>query len=242
MNFDKILEYQQIDQELLGLETTLAKSEEYKRVLIAKSKVDEATQEIGKLKSDAAEQLAEYSAMKKRLENLKEELDGFDGILEEVQDVAEAEHYLKLIGAIDEQIAALDKEAAQAAARIDRLAESYKRNWDIGVKATEAFKKSKQEYDALMSDIRPKAEEIKAKLKQLQTDIPPQMLKTYATLRAAKKMPAYVAYDPNPKNPRYGFCTRCAMELPNDTKAKLRNPGDYAECPDCHRILFVPTK
>jgi len=29
------------------------------------------------------------------------------------------------------------------------------------------------------------------------------------------------------------------MDLPNDTKSKLRNVGDYAECPNCRRILYV---
>ena len=32
---------------------------------------------------------------------------------------------------------------------------------------------------------------------------------------------------------------RCFMDVPNDTKSKLRNVGDYAECPNCRRILYV---
>ncbi len=242
MNFDKMLEYQQIDKELIELEESATKSEERKRFILAKNKVEEATQEIGKLKSEAEALLAAYTGMKKKLEDLNEELDGFDGILEEVQDVSEAEHYLKLVGTISEQIATLEREAASAAVRIDKLSEAYKKTWNVGVKASEAYKQAKADFDAMMAGVRPTVESIQAKLRALQPDIPPQMLRAYEALRKAKKTPAFVAYDPDPKNPRYGYCTRCAMELPNDAKAKLRNPGDYAECPDCHRILYVPQK
>lgn len=59
-------------------------------------------------------------------------------------------------------------------------------------------------------------------------------MNAYLALRTAKKMPAFVAYDKTK-----GVCGRCFMDLPNDTKSKLRNVGDYAECPNCRRILYV---
>ncbi len=234
MKLDKILQYQKVDQELIAIENTVSKSEERQRVALAKAKVEQATDMIGKLKSEAAELLSGYTALRDKLDALKAELAEFDGIIDGVQDTTEAEHYLKLVTAISEKIAALEKETVAASLRIDQISGAYKKTWEQGVKATEVFKTAKAEYDALVKQYQPKVTEIKAELEKLKADIPPQFMNVYLSLRAAKKMPAFVAFDPSQSQ-----CGRCFMEVPNDTKSKLRNPGDCAECPNCRRVLYV---
>ena len=64
MKFDKILQYQKIDQELMNLESEVAKSDERQKFAVAKSHLESATEMIGKLKSEAGELLAGYAAMK----------------------------------------------------------------------------------------------------------------------------------------------------------------------------------
>ncbi len=234
MKFDKILQYQKIDQELLALETEVAKSEVRQKFALAKSKLDGATATIGKLKTEANDLLNGYTAMKERIDALKAEIDEFDGILDDVQDVGEAEHYLKLVTAISEKIVALEKEANAASSRIDQVNDAYKKTWEQGVKASEAYNAARTEYNAFVGERQPRVTEIKKQLDALKPDIPEQIMKTYMSLRATKKMPAFVEYDPNKK-----ICGRCYMEVPNDTCAKLRNAGDFAECPNCRGILFV---
>ncbi len=234
MKFDTILEYQKIDQELMELENEVAKSEERKKLVVAKSRLEGATDMIGKLKNEAGELLGSYASMKEKIDALKAELDEFDGILEDVQDVNEADHYLKMVSAIAEKINALEKEASSSASKIDQVNDGYKKTWDQGVKATDAYKVAKAEYDALVKNLQPKVVEIKTKLNELKSQIPSDIMATYLALRNAKKMPAFVKYDSV-----NCICGRCRMEVDNDTKSKLRNPGDYAECPNCRRILFV---
>lgn len=100
MKFDKILQYQKIDQELMNLESEVAKSDERQKFAVAKSHLEGATEMIGKLKSEAGELLAGYAAMKEKIDALKDELDEFDGILDDVQDANEADHYLKMVASI----------------------------------------------------------------------------------------------------------------------------------------------
>ena len=100
MKFDKILQYQKIDQELMALENEVAKSDERQKLAVAKSRLESATEMIGKLKAEASDLLAGYAAMKGKIDALKEELDEFDGILEDVQDANEADHYLKMVASI----------------------------------------------------------------------------------------------------------------------------------------------
>ena len=80
----KILQYQKIDQELMALENEVAKSDERQKLAVAKSRLESATEMIGKLKAEASDLLAGYAAMKGKIDALKEELDEFDGILEDV--------------------------------------------------------------------------------------------------------------------------------------------------------------
>lgn len=235
MKFDKILQYQKVDQELLALETEVAKSDARQKYVVAKNKLDNATATIGKLKAEASELLGGYGAMKEKIDALKEELDEFDGILDDVQDIGEAEHYLKLVSAISDKINVLEKEANATSSKIDQINDSYKKTWEQGVKANENYNAARQEYNAFVGERQPRVLEIKKQLDELKADIPQNLMNTYASLRATKKMPAFVEYDSSKK-----ICGRCYMEVPNDTGSKLRNPGDYAECPNCRGILFVP--
>ena len=67
-------------------------------------------------------------------------------------------------------------------------------------------------------------------------------MKKYKALRDAKRLPAFIAYDTDPKGYWYGCCAGCRQELSGAVKGKLKNPGDYAECSDCGRILYIPEK
>lgn len=235
MNIDKILEYQKIDQDLISLENEVVKSTQRQNLAVAKSRLESATETIGKLKNDAAELLAGYNSMKEKIDALKAELDEFDGILEDVQDATEADHYLKMVANIAEKINALEKEANSTSVKIDQVNDNYKKTWDVGVKASDAYKAAKTEYDAFMKNLQPQVVQIKAQLNDLKGAIPEKLMNAYASLRTAKKMPAFVPYDSE-----HEICSRCRMEVDNNTKSKLRNVGDVAECPNCRRILFVP--
>ncbi len=235
MAIKEILEYQRIDQELLALENQLAKSPERQRFLQATAQVKAAEETISKLNREANELFGEYNAIKSKLDELKEELDGFDGILDEVQDPAEAEHYLKLVGAISEQMNALEKALQALGGKLDRLKDSYSKTFNQGKSAVAAQRSAKAAYDAKREELAPRAEEIQRQLKELATKIPEKLLAAYEALRAARKMPAVVPYDVKQSN-----CGGCRMEVANNIRARLKNPGDMAECPNCRRIMYVP--
>ncbi len=235
MKFDKILEYQKIDQELINLENLVAKSEERNKYILAKNRLDSATETIKKLTKEASELLGGYEAMKSKIDSLKAEIDGFDGILEEVQDVQEAEHYLKMIAAILDKITLLEKNANADAQKIDKINDEYNKTWQQGVKATEGFKKAKAEFDAYRAQYQPTVVALKAQLDEIRENVPKELMDVYSSLRAQKKMPAFIEYDA-----QKGNCGGCYMSIANDIKSKLRTPGSYAECQNCGRIMYVP--
>lgn len=237
MKFDKILEYQKVDQELLSLENEVAKSKEREVLFTSKKRIDTATDIIGKLSAESADLLASYTKMKSKIDALKQRLDEFDGVLEDVEDIGEADYYIKQINAIADEINALERDAMRDSARIDGINKDYKRTWEEGTNASESYKKAKQEYDKFINERQPKVAEITKMLSDLKEGIPKEFIEAYTALRAAKKIPAFVEYDPSSS-----VCGRCFMDVPNDTKGKLKQSGDYAECPNCRRILYIPEK
>lgn len=235
MKFDKMLEYQKIDQEVNSLKAEMTKSEAWQKYQDSQSKLADATASIGNLTNEANGLLKNYEAMKSKMEALKSELAEFDGILEDVQDVGEAEYYLKLINGLSDKLAALEKEANGAANKIDQINNSYSKTWAQGVKATQANRNAKAEYNAYASGFKGKFDELQTKLNAIAKEIPQEELKTYTELKKSKKLPVYVEYDAENR-----ICGRCRMEVPSDVRSKLKNAGDYAECPNCRRIMFVP--
>lgn len=235
MKFDKILQYQKIDQEANALRAEMTKSEAWQKYQDAQSKLDAATSNIGKLTTEANELLKGYEVMKSKMDALKSELAEFDGILEDVQDLNEADYYLKLVGAISDKLNALEKEAAGVANKIEQINGAYSKTWAQGVKASQANKTAKAEYNAFAAGFKDKFDELQKQLNALVKEIPQEVLNEYLTLRKSKKLPVYVEYDAENK-----VCGRCRMEVPNDVCSKLKSVGDYAECPNCRRIMFVP--
>ncbi len=235
MKFDKILEYQKIDQELMNLENEVAKSEERRKMSIAKANLDNAAEAIKKITKEATDLLGGYESMLGKIDTLKAEIDGFDGILEEVKDVQEAEHYLKMIGAIADKIASLEKNANLDSQKIDKINDEYNKIWKQGVEATKVYKAVKADYEAYVMKYQPRVMEIRDKLNAIKGDIPKEIFDLYTSLRAQKKLPAFIEYDSQKNN-----CGGCYMSLANDIKSKLKVAGNYAECQHCGRILFVP--
>lgn len=235
MKFDAILDYQRIDADLLALEGEVAKSKERAALASAKSRLEAATENIGKLSAQASEILAAYDIMKARIDALKKKLDEFDGIIEGIGDTGEADYYLKSVSSISDEIAALEKEASRDTVRIDEINKEYKSTWEQGIDATSAFKSARAEYEAFRGERQPRFNQLNAQLEKLKKEIPEKYLSVYANLRAARKLPAFVEFDP-----AKGICGRCFMELANDTRSKLKNPGDIAECPHCGRVLYIP--
>lgn len=235
MKFDTILMYQDIDRELINIENDVAKSKERAAFMNAKAKLEAATAAVGKLSHEAAELLAGYGKLSSRAEELKAKLDEVDGLLDDIADVNEADYYIKQIDAVNAEIASLERDAGRDAERAAAIGAEYKRTWDAGRKASEAYKEATAAFNEVAAKVQPRMAELKAKLKEIEPSVPAEFMAAYKSLRAAKKTPAFVAY-----KPESGTCGRCFMEVSGATKGKLKNPGDHAECPNCRRILYIP--
>ena len=78
MNFEKMLEYQKIDQEILALENEVNKSKERANLVSTKNNIAKSTEVIGNLKNEAAALLASYGAVQEKIDALNRLIDDED--------------------------------------------------------------------------------------------------------------------------------------------------------------------
>lgn len=236
MKFDAILEYQKIDANLVVIEDAIKKSHEGSVAFSAKQKLDEATEMVKRLQAEASDVMAQYDRMSQKASELVAQINELYGIVGEAGDINEVEHYTKLLTALTDELAKLESDVAKDISKSQSIDQNYKKTWDDGIKATNDYKIALSEFNKLRNEKSIEANPLIAQLKALEPQIDSRLLDEYKILRGNKKLPAFVEYDASDPD----HCSRCRMELPADAKGKLKKPGDFAECPNCRRFLYIP--
>ena len=239
--FEDLFKYQELDVELLKIDTELKSSKEYKEYKINYINFEEAKKQIAKLESEAqviqsgSKKFAEISAeIDKRMSALEE----IKAILEnegEIEDVSEFDYYQERMQKILEELTSYEKELKGIESRISEINKKY-------AEAVVAFKESAKggkaatvAYKALKDSFSEKEGALKTELDKLGSQLQskyPQIMEVYARLRKERKLPAVVEFN-------NGYCGRCGMELSGGTSAKLKESGSFAECQHCYCVNVV---
>ncbi|MDD4839405.1 MAG: C4-type zinc ribbon domain-containing protein [Clostridia bacterium] len=235
MKFDNILEYQRIDADLVTIEDAIKNSSERVRVYNYKLKLDEATEMVKRLQAESADVVAQYERIAQKANELVAKITELEGIIGKADDLNEVEYYTKMLSGLIDELSQIERDVNKDMSKADNISFEYKKTWEQGQKATTAYKNARIEYEKLKMERSIEAKPLADELSKLTKVIEPRMLEIYKGLRANKKLPAFVEYQPEDKR-----CGRCFMDIPSDTQGKLKKAGDYAECPNCHRALYIP--
>ena len=234
MKFDKILEYQKVDMEMTAIEQSFFKNDVYKNFTNNQNKLKAAAAKMEKITQEAWELSQSTSKYKEKTENISKQLDELLSVVDEIEDLAEAEHYIKLINTLSDSLAALEKDAEKDKAQGAKINAEWNEILKIGQDLTKTVKQIKPEYDKIYEEVRKQREEVEARLKAIAKDVENEFIEKYIALKKDRKTRAFVKFDPEVR-----MCCGCNMELSGDTLAKLKKQGDWTECPNCGRILFI---
>lgn len=234
MKFDKILEYQKVDMEMTAIEQSFFKNDVYKNFTNNQNKLKAAAAKMEKITQEAWELSQSASKYKEKTENISKQLDELLSVVDEIEDLAEAEHYIKLINTLSDSLAALEKDAEKDKAQGAKISAEWNEILKIGQDLTKTVKQIKPEYDKIYEEVRKQREEVEARLKAIAKDVENEFIEKYIALKKDRKTRAFVKFDPEVR-----MCCGCNMELSGDTLAKLKKQGDWTECPNCGRILFI---
>lgn len=234
MNFKAILEYQKCDIELANLQTQFNNLDSVKNMQKGKELLKQTADKIKKSISVMNDVVNNTTKLENKITELIDALGQFKGVTEDVKEVKEYDYYIKEVEKIKKQ---LDKcvEALKILKAGSKSLDDY--NTAMAKKpeyeeyATAWKKAAKDAFD----QFKVSANAMNKKLKDLESECPEALLKKYKSLKEQGiKLPIIVPYDTETKT-----CGRCFMAVEQNTQSKLKNPGDFAECPNCHRILYI---
>lgn len=230
MDIAKILEYQKLDFVIYKADRDYANSEENKRSTKLRMARSEVAESLVRLDKETADIYSDIERLKGVLDNFikKTKTTPLSG----AKTLDQAEKLEESISDLENELNGLDKE----------LQKSFKRLQDISKEAAELRQKlirlsnELKSADALRTQKRQEIiNSISAegkKLSDMKLTIAPEDLAVYMKARTAKvKMPIVVEY-------KDGHCGACGMEIKSEVDAKLQNPGDIAECPNCRRVVY----
>lgn len=232
MNFNAILNYQKIDVELVKIEKELRRSKEKEAVAELMDKINSAGECVNKLNLDADELQINADKLAASIDKYENETGEVAAHIGEIADLQEVEYYEKTLAGLSEDINRLIRELQRVGSRMDSVKENSDNIMRQALSTKEQYNAALEKYQSFKHDLQVKAWPIAEQLKNMEKEIPDNFMATYKRLRSNRKLPAFVEYKGD------GSCY-CGMNLPNNCLGKLKEAGDYVECPNCGRILVI---
>lgn len=230
MKIEKILEYQNLDNELRKLELELVNNAD-KKMLDKISGIVKETQSISSgLEKEAEVALLEYKKIQKKYNESIKTLENLTKIKDKKSTEEQCVKNVEQINNISVFLSGLEKNIMKLADTINKILSDFdtaKKNYNS---AKAKYSKAKENLQKITEEVKPKIEKLEKELKSLEKNIDKEFLTKYKTKRQDKIFPVIVPLVDN-------SCGRCGMELPSAQIEKLKKDG-FLECENCHRIIY----
>lgn len=229
---EQILEYQEKDAKLVGIEREIADSNAKKVVNQMVDVVRDAKQKMVTVERNSAGLIEQFNKLSLKFEESLKEVERlskqkFDGLSEE--DLAACD---KRASDANSTLLFLEKEISRLSKSITEALGEFERNKNHGVQAKKRHDQGLQAYNKLLADRQGEIDRLKRELSVLEKKVEPKLLEKYKKMREDKQFPVFVPLLGNTS------CGGCSMELPTAQINKLFEKG-MLECENCHRIIYV---
>ena len=231
MDLSVMLEYQNLDRQLMKLENSLLQSEAAREYAQNRNTVTNAQEQVARQNREAGEMTKQMEALIAEYEALQKELAEMEGAVPEVTDLNGAEFFTRNIQKLINQLKNLSQEISKMSARIVELNQGHAATMATGKDAAKKLTASKAKYDEEKAKLMPEATKLKTEIAAVEKNCSEKFLEVYKRLRKQKKLPAIVPLQDGRS------CGGCFMELAGDAIVKLGSET-FIECPDCGRILY----
>lgn len=226
---EKLLEYQQVDEQLRAIEQELSSSEDRKKGISAKKFLDTVNDSLAELNDKAIEfdnAYTRYTGVFNRLLEVQREFEGASEYTSE----DEIKFVKKKAQELSEELKELEKQIVRLQSEIISLTEQYNTLKKKTAAAQKQFKESGQRYTELKASKADAQNEIKTRLAKIEKDIEPEAMELYKKKRADKIYPILFEYKGT------GFCPNCRTEISKLAESKIGN--GVVPCDNCGRLLY----
>ena len=230
MELSTMLEYQKLDNALIGLENELRQSQAAKEYTANKTALTNAQEQVLKQNREAGEMTSQMESLISEYETIEKELKEAESAVPDVDSAVGADFFIRNVQKLISRLKVLASEISKMSAKIVELNQSYAATMAAGKEAKKKLGQCRDAYEAEKAKFMPQATELQQKIVEAEKNCSEEFLTVYKRLRKLKKLPVIV--------PLNGFsCGGCFMEVAGDLLVKL-DAHPFVECPSCGRILY----
>ncbi|MDE6585557.1 MAG: hypothetical protein K2K80_02625, partial [Clostridia bacterium] len=190
---EKLLKYQETDEQLIKLEREASSSEERKNYVQAKNFLTKAPEKLDALEAKAIELNALLSELNAKYAEIEETLSDFDNIDELVGGGADVAFYKKNVMQLTEKLKAIKADVAALSKSIKDADEEYQSMKKKTLMVQDQYKEYSKVYKEYKDSKLKEMDEVKKELAKLAKDIDGEVMKKYEEKRSERIFPILCA-------------------------------------------------
>ena len=229
---EKLLVYQEEDKNLFEIENKLKESSARKKGMQAQRFLATVSETVSSIEAKSQELCANYEKALEELKALSEENAEFEN-LTDITDEKEIAYLKSKATALQKKHKDLIDKVSKLEQEMNEIARQYGKLRKETTLYQEQYKKSREEYEKEKVAAEPARKQIEARLKEIATDIPTNIMETYKEKRKDKHFPIVYKLDGKATH-----CSACGTELSMKQLDALKKEGTVIECENCRRLIF----
>ena len=234
MDFTAILDYQKVEGVIEQLNEKFQKSTEYRAYAVSKKAYNDVVAEFKDLQQKLDDYNKEYQKILAEYETVSKNLDAAMTKAKDADTIEDVSLYLDKLNTLSERLEKSETTCEKLLDQITKARKNYDTVRNDGVAKQNLKNTAKEAYDKEKGILDANVAKCNAALKQIAGTVPPEAMGLYNKVKAANvKFPYIVKQDKGKE-----YCLGCSKFI-GSAVYSLEKPGDYIECPECGRILFL---
>lgn len=226
--FEKFLEYQRLDADLVKLERQLLGDPDKQNTAKLLSVIKNLQAKLIELDAEAEKSTKEFQRLSDEYDKKKDLLASLsskkDATTDEIQD------NISKLNSLVSQLSNMERILSSKAEQVSTILKNFDNYKNSIVTNKEKYKLYKDKSTATENTLLPQIEKLKQQLSSMEKDLEPKLLSHYKQLRQSNVWPVFVPL-------RSNSCGGCAMGLSSALISKLHSNG-YIECEQCGRFIY----
>ncbi len=226
-----LLQYQELDMQIVKAETEVEKSEQRKAAFLAQNAVKQTKETAAAVEKQAEElvkffekTLAFYNENAKKIDELQKKFSA------ELSD-EEYESYKSMLKKLTDSFTKLEQTLSGYEKSIKDVLGRFADVKSAAKKSMADYSETRKAYEELKAEKQPQIDGLKKKMASIEKAVEKELLNKYNVLRRDKTLPPVVKLMEK-------SCGGCRMELSMATISALKQKGSI-DCEFCHRIIYA---
>lgn len=234
MDFTTILDYQKLEGAINQLQENFKKNPAYREYALATKAFNDVVASFKDLQAKLNQYALEYQKISSEYEKIAKELDEVIAKSKEAKEIEEITEYVNKLNTFSDKLEKLSKDCEKVSDQITKTRKVYDEVYKEGQAKQSEKNKVKDAYTEAKKEVDANVAKCTAYMNQIEGQLAPEAKGLYNKIKAANiKFPYFVEQTLGSE-----YCAGCRQFI-GQYVGPLKKSGDYIECPECGRILFI---